>query len=109
MSAAPRTTSPPSPLDPFVRRFLAEIDQLPGGYAPVASAEGVAAACSWEPAFLEALFASARTRRLIEPFQPKGSRGRFRWRVSKSGRAWLEAAREADPGAPSPNGLHPSG
>ena len=85
---------PPSPLDAFVAGFLRSLDQLPDGYSPVVDAASVAEACEVVPAFVEALFVSARTRGLIQPFRSKGAKGRYRWQVSSRGHKWLAARSE---------------
>jgi len=91
-----RTTrpQPTSPLDDFLARFLRALDRLSDGFSPIADAEHVADACAVAPPFVEALFVSARTRGLIEPFRSRGAKGRYRWKVSARGNTWL-AARDA--------------
>lgn len=82
--------SPPSPLDPFLRPFLREVEGMADGYAPISGGTNVALALDWPSAFCEAIFASARGRGMIEPFRARGARGRPRWRVSTRGRLWLD-------------------
>ncbi len=89
MCARSSHVQPPSPLDPFLAQFLRCLHDLPEGFSPIADAERVADACAVDPAFVEALFVSARTRGLIEPFRSKGARGRYRWKVSRRGEHWL--------------------
>jgi hypothetical protein len=78
-----------SPLDAFLARFLDSLAGLPDGFSPTVDAEVVAMHVDVLPAFVDALFVSARTRGLIEPFRSKNARGRYRWHVSSRGRAWL--------------------
>ena len=96
MSARSAKPQPASPLDGFLDRFLRCLEHLPDGFSPIADSARVADDCSLVPAFVDALFVSARTRGLIEPYRSKGARGRYRWKVSGRGRGWL-AAREGDP------------
>jgi hypothetical protein len=109
MSARGSHVQPPSPLDPFLARFLGCLGALPEGYSPIADAAQVAADCDIVPAFVEALFVSARTRGLVEPFRAKGARGRYRWHVSARGAKWL-AVREGERGRErSSDGCHEPG
>lgn len=78
-----------SPLDPFLGSFLRELSELADGYSPTSHGGPVAARLDWAPAFVEAMFTSARARGLLEPYRAKGARGRARWRVSERGRTWL--------------------
>ena len=94
-------TSPPSPLDPFLGEFLRRVMDLTDGYAPLSHGRAIAAALDWPPAFVEALFTSARTRGLLEPLRTRSTRGRSRWRVSARGRAWVKGT-GGDGGAASP-------
>src|SRR5688500_18828898 len=91
MSAPSATDQPPSPLDDFLARFLRCLNRFPNGYSPIADAPRVADDCAIVPAFAEALFVSARTRGLIEPFRARGAKGRYRWQVSRRGSSWLDA------------------
>ncbi len=84
-------TSPPSSLDPFLGEFLRRVIDLTDGYAPLSHGRAIAEALDWPPAFVDALFTSARTRGLLEPFRARGTRGRNRWRVSARGRAWIDS------------------
>ncbi len=81
----------PSPLDPFLRPFLERVAALGDGYSPVSHAPAIAAALGWPPAFVDAVFTSARAQGLLEPFRARSARGRNRWRVSGHGAAWLAA------------------
>ena len=91
MSSPSANAQPPSPLDDFLARFLRCLTQLPDGFSPIADASQVANECALVPAFVEALFVSARTRGLIEPFRARGAKGRYRWQVSRRGSNWLDA------------------
>lgn len=91
MSARSAKPQPASPLDGFLDRFLRGLEQLPDGFSPIADAERIADACSLTPAFVDALFVSARTRGLIEPFRSRSAKGRYRWKVSGRGKGWLSA------------------
>jgi len=83
----------PSPLDGHILTFLDYLDTLPAGFAPATASDVTAAseACNVSAPFIEALFTSASTRGLVEPFQPRGARGRYRWRVSSRGKHWRTA------------------
>lgn len=81
-----------SPLDPFVSPFLRYVATLSDGYAPNSHGRVIADHLDWPPAFVEAVFASARVRGLLEPHYGKRSRGRVRWQVSAEGQSWLAAA-----------------
>ena len=78
-----------SPLDAYLARFLACLIDLPDGFSPTGDATAVAQRVDVLPPFVDALFVSARTRGLIEPFRSRSSRGRYRWQISNRGRAWL--------------------
>jgi hypothetical protein len=90
-----------SPLDAFLARFLACLVDRLDGFSPTVDGSVVAQAMEVQPAFIDALFVSARTRGLIEPFRAKNARGRYRWQVSTRGRAWL-ARRELAPDVNTP-------
>ena len=96
MCARSTHQQPPSPLDAYVASFLRSLNRLPDGYSPVVDAADVAAACDVVPAFVEALFVSARTRGFIQPFRAKRAKGRYRWQVSSRGHKWLAARAEGD-------------
>ena len=55
-----------SPLDPFVGPFLRYVATLSDGYAPSSHGRVIADQLDWPPAFVEAVFASARVRGLLE-------------------------------------------
>lgn len=97
MSASSANAQPPSPLDDFLARFLRCLRQLPDGFSPIADGPRVADDCAFVPAFVEALFVSARTRGLIEPFRVRGAKGRYRWQVSRRGGSWLDARDDGGP------------
>ncbi len=86
----------PSPLDGHLRRFLGFLDGLATGFGPTTDQAAAATACDVSVPFVEVLFTSARIRGLIEPFQPRGARGRYRWRVSPRGDRW-QSAPDAEP------------
>src|SRR5262245_18993792 len=96
MCARSTHQQPPSPLDAYVARFLRSLDRLPDGYSPVVESADVAEACDVVPAFVEALFVSARTRGFIQPFRAKSAKGRYRWQVSNRGQKWLAARAQGD-------------
>jgi hypothetical protein len=100
MPRRPFQQQAPSPLDGHIHTFLDHLDSLPAGFAPSTTADVAAAAeaCGVAEPFIEVLYTSARTRGLIEPFQPRGSRGRNRWRVSARGKHWRSTA----PSKPTP-------
>ncbi len=76
-----------SPLDRDLATFLRLIDDLPEGYRPVVHPALLAKEGGWMPAFSEALFDSAKGRRLVVPYQPR--RNVTRWRISPRGKRWL--------------------
>ncbi len=92
MTTRPFQPQSPSPLDPHIRCFLQHLETLPAGFAPTTDLGAAGVACSVPEPFIDALFTSAKMRGLIEPFQPRGARGRYRWRVSSRGRQWRDAA-----------------
>ena len=85
----PSGSRAPSPLDPFLRPFLEQVGALADGYSPVSHAPAVAETLGWHPAFVDAVYTSARAQGLLEPYRGRGGRGRNRWRVSRRGAAWL--------------------
>lgn len=99
------TINRPSPFDPFLGDFLAQLRLLPEGYTPVAGRDSVASALEWPPAFVEAVFTSARARGYVEPSWTRGSRGRSRWQVSSKGTDWLNTHFANDRGVPLINGF----
>ena len=99
MCARSSHQQPPSPLDAYVGSFLHSLDQLPDGYSPAVDAASVAEACDVVPAFVEALFVSARTRGFIQPFRAKSAKGRYRWQVSSRGHKWLAARADGNQAA----------
>lgn len=104
--------TPCSPLDPFLEPFLRHLDERTEGYAPAAHGVAAAAALGWPPAFVEAVFVSARARGLLEPYRDRGARGRARWALSARGRAWVEREAEdvgADPARIVPDGAATAG
>lgn len=97
MIDTPPRPCPASPLDPFLGPFLRQLDAQIGGYAPASHGARVAASLGWAPAFVEAVFVSARARGLIEPYRGGGARARARWALSARGRIWAEGpARGSD-------------
>jgi len=88
MVMRPYEPQAPSPLDLHLRSFLEHLTTLPGGFAPATDGASLATACGVPAPFVDVLFTSAKTRGLIEPFQPRGARGRYRWRVSARGERW---------------------
>jgi len=91
MSIPQRTATPqkPSPLDAFLRRFLRAVAAQERGFSPIGDAATTAAEMGCEPAFVDALFTSARARGLIEPLWGRGVRARNRWRLSARGDQWI--------------------
>ena len=85
----PPDTRSSSPLDPFLRPFLERVAAMEGGYSPTSHGPTVADALGWPPAFVEAVYTSARAQGLLEPVRTRGGRGRNRWSVSRHGAAWL--------------------
>jgi hypothetical protein len=92
-----------SPLDGYLVGFLDCLAALPDGFSPAGDAAAVAQRVDVLPEFVDALFVSARTRGLIEPFRSKNSRGRYRWQVSNRGRAWLAGRTAGSPGTDPPS------
>jgi hypothetical protein len=100
-------TQAASPLDTFLARFLECLAARPDGFGPIVDGPTVAQQLEVLPAFVDALFVSARTRGLIEPFRAKSARGRYRWQVSNRGRVWLTGRAAAPATAVSP--VQPTG
>lgn len=102
MPRRPFQQQAPSPLDGYLHAFLDHLDTLPTGFAPASTTDVSAAAdaCDVSEPFVEALFTSARTRGLIEAFLPRGSRGRYRWRVSSRGKQWRSSSPQRSDSAP---------
>ena len=96
-----------SPAVRFLARFLGSVAGLQDGFSPISDATRIAEICEVEPAFVEALFVSARTRGLIEPYRSKGSRGRYRWTLSARGTTWL-ASRSDQPSNVRDNDVPPA-
>ena len=88
MSRPASPPQPPSPLDGFLRRFLVAATEEEDGFSPTLDTVRVATELDCPPAFVEALFTSARTRGLVEPAWTRGPRGRNRWRLSARGEQW---------------------
>jgi hypothetical protein len=84
----------PSPLDPFLRRFLVWIATLDGGLHPAQGLRAAAEEFDWQPDFVEVLFTAARSRGLVQPVFGKGARGRSAWQVSARGAAMIEERAE---------------
>jgi hypothetical protein len=98
---ARRTTTHniPSPLDPFLRRFLGWVSAHDGGLNPTRELQVIAEEFDWQPSFVEVLFTAARSRGLLHPVPTRGSRSKIDWRVTPQGTEWLETPDET-PGAP---------
>jgi hypothetical protein len=100
-STAKRRRAPshhvPSPLDPFLREFLAWIAALDGGLNPTQGIRSAAEEFDWQPAFVEVLFTAARSRGLVQPVVGKGTRGRAAWQLSARGAAMIENRGQAAP------------
>ena len=85
-----------SPLDPFLLVLLRFVADRPNGLSQHGAAATVAEAMDAPVPFVEALFASARSRGLAT-LQPGGGRGsKVVWRISPRGRAWLDAPRPGE-------------
>ncbi|HYJ13408.1 MAG TPA: hypothetical protein VEW66_07445 [Thermomicrobiales bacterium] len=79
---------PPSPLDPFLTRFLELLAERERGFTPGPESDKVAAALGQPRAFIDMLFTSARMRGLIKPTYGRGSRAA--WIVSSHGLELME-------------------
>lgn len=88
MLAAERATLP-SPLDPFLRAFLDQIEALDRGFSPVSQTGEVAGRLGWPVPFVETLFVSARARGLVALSFERGMRNR--WQVTSRGGQWRRA------------------
>jgi len=80
-------THSPSPLDPFLVRFLAVVDAGDTGFQPGPESDELAARLDVPRAFVDALFTSARTRGLLRPKYGRGNK--IRWAVSPLGADFL--------------------
>lgn len=81
----PSTTT--SPLDPFLRQFLALVDAGDLGFQPGPESDVLASRLELPRAFVDALFTSARTRGLLKPMYGRGNK--IRWAVSPLGSQFL--------------------
>jgi hypothetical protein len=79
----------PSPLDPFLRRFLNWVVDQPQGLNPPRDLQTISEALDWQPSFVEVLFTAARSRGLLKPMPARGSRAKMTWQVSDRGAYWL--------------------
>ena len=79
---------PASPLDPFLVRFLAAVQESGEGYQPGSETGQIARALDFQKAFVDALFTSARTRGLLKPQYGRGNK--VRWTVSPAGADLLQ-------------------
>jgi len=77
-----------SPLDSFLVTFLQHVRQGETGYVQGPQATRLAERMEVQPAFVEALYVSARMRTLIKPAYRQG--GKMHWQVSELGEAFLE-------------------
>lgn len=96
---ASQVNTRPSPFDPYLRRFLDYVRHHSSTFSPSSarSLEQTAEAIGVDPAFVEALFASAHSRGLLRP--ARAARGRTRWTVSRKGEQFLAAYASADAGS----------
>lgn len=74
---------PASPLDPFLVRFLAQVNGLQNGFQPGPESQAIAAELELPGAFIDGLFTSARMRGLLKPAYGRGSK--IHWMVSATG------------------------
>ena len=91
------TTHIPSPLDPFLRDLLGWIARHDGELNPTQGLTAIAEEFDWQPSFAEVLFTAARSRGLLQPVQPRGSRGKIAWQLSPRGTHWLDASEARRP------------
>jgi hypothetical protein len=86
------TSAPASPFDPFLHRFLQEIRASSTGFLPGPQTREIAMAIDLPDAMIEALFISARSRKLIRPDYANRRGRRNPWIVSEQGRLFLANA-----------------
>ena len=79
---------PPSPLDPFLARFLELVADRERGFTPGPESAKVAAVLDQPRAFVDMLFTSARMRGLIKPTYGRGNKAV--WTVSPHGCELIE-------------------
>lgn len=77
----------PSPLDPFLARFLALVATSENGFQPGPESDRLARGLEVPRPFVDTLFTSARTRGLIKPMYGRGNK--VRWKVSPTGEALI--------------------
>ncbi len=78
-----QTSPSPSPLDPFLARFLALVAASASGFQPGPESDLAAQSLDVPRAFVDSLFTSARTRGLVKPLYGRGNK--VRWTVSPVG------------------------
>ncbi len=83
----------PSPLDPYLARFLRAVKDSDDGFQPGAGSRAIVSALDLPASFVDALYTSARTRGLLRPAYARG--GKVRWHVSHSGEELLHAAQDS--------------
>lgn len=77
----------PSPLDPYLVRFLAVIERSESGFQPGPESASIASRMDLPRPFIDALFTSARTRGLIKPMYGRGNK--IRWAISLIGEEFM--------------------
>ena len=88
-----------SPLDPFLAEFLAGIAEHPDGYRHTTDKHILMARSGWNDAFIDAIYMSARKRRMLEPVPASYGRGAMRLQLSRRGKDFLERASLPPPDA----------
>jgi len=88
-----------SPLDPFLAELLAGIAEHPGGYRHSTDRSALMARSGWNDAFVDAIYMSARKRRMLEPIPSSYGRGAMRLQLSRRGKDFLERASLPPPDA----------
>lgn len=83
---------PPSPLDPFLSRFLDAVKGRDEGFQPGPESQELAEQLDLPRPFVDALFTSARMRGLLKPMYGRGSK--IRWVLSPAGASLVTRLRE---------------
>lgn len=96
-----------SPLDSFLVTFLEMVQQRETGYVQGPQARRLAERMGVQPAFVEALYVSARMRTLLVPAYRQG--GRMHWQVSALGTALIKRHQGQPQAEPSTGSVSPSG
>jgi len=86
-----RRNQPPSPLDPFLAEFLAEVASFPNGYRHSTDRLELMRRFGWNDAFIDAIYTSAQKRRFFDLYNSGSGRGAPRLQLSKRAMQFLES------------------